>query len=285
MRYPYPAYRQDLPVIYRSDETLIIIDTPYPYPVKALPMKAFLTLILCFFSGTTLFAQKNTTGQLKLMEARCDSLIKHDRFDALTVLARQALRITPDNDWYHQALFSFYIGRSYELPVNYDSAIYYLERSQAFARKAKDAALLSRPLRGLVFAYYSSGEEVKKDKVAKELEIIADTTSNELLRVNNNATLANHYASKGIHEKQLVCLLEDLTYYKKQLKKGKDIDDSKSNISIDLIKLAELYTTSLGQPEKSIAYLAEARPYIAAENRGSIIFLLQAFDRCLARFR
>ncbi len=230
-------------------------------------MKKLFTLLFLSCS-LTLSAQTD----FKLAERQCDSLVGMSDYEALQVLARKVLPTVPKDDWCNLALFHYYIGQSMEMPAAYDTAVYYFEKSIAYARKSKDGQVLGRPLRGLVYAYYAAAEKTKLDQVVRELEHMADTTKNESLRIINNSVLANYYAAKGIHEKQLSYLLEDLSYNKKELGKGKEQERYKAYIAEDLVKIAELYNRNLHQPRISRSYLDQARPYILGSDKGTAAF-------------
>ncbi len=210
-----------------------------------------------------------------------DSLVGVSNIRALETLARKVLPQVAADDWYNQALFHYYLGQSMEMPANYDTAVYHYEQAVAFARKAKDGALLSRPLRGLVYAYYAAAEKKKLDQVALELEHMSDTTKNEELRIINNSVLANYYAAKGIHEKQLNYLLEDLAYAQRELAKGKQTERFNAYVAEDFIKIAELYNTNLKQPDKSKAFLDKARTYILSTDQGSSVFFYKLYAQAL----
>ncbi|PSK94762.1 sensor histidine kinase [Taibaiella chishuiensis] len=212
---------------------------------------------------------------------QCDSLIGITNNHELEILARKVLPQVAGDDWYNLALFHYYIGQSMEMPANYDTAVSHYEQAIAYARKAKDGALLSRPLRGLVFAYYAAGEKMKLDEVARELEHMSDTTKNQDLRIINNSVLANYYAAKGIHEKQLNYLLEDLAYAQRELAKGKETARFNAYVAEDLIKIAELYNVNLKQPDKSKVYLDKARPHILPADRGASVFYYKLYAEAL----
>lgn len=239
-------------------------------------MKKLLTLFFLFYT-ISLAAQDN----FKAAEHQCDSLVGISELGALRTLARKVLPTVPKDDWRNQALFHYYIGQSMEMPAEYDTAVYYLEKSVAYARKSKDGLILGRSLRNLVYAYYAAAEKTKLDVVAKELALMSDTTKNESLRIANNSVLANYYAAKGIHEKQLIYLLEALSYNKKELAKGKERQRYKAYIAEDLVKIADLYNNNLKQPGISISYLDQARPYIEPSDKGAAVFYYKFYTEAL----
>ncbi len=242
--------------------------------------KIFVLFLLCF--SFSLAAQKQAGNNYAVLARQCDSLTDKGEFEAAMKIARKSLQTIDKEDWKNLSLFNYYIATGIELPANYDTAVYYFERSVAYARKQNDPLILAWPLRRLILAYYASGENVKQDKVAYELEAMADTTKNEDLRVGNRTVLANYYAANGIHEKQLTYLLEDIAYMQKQLNNGKGDKASCSNaISVDLIKIAELYNINLKQPEKSIEYLKMAKPYISSTNKGASAFYYKLYADAL----
>ncbi len=232
-------------------------------------LSVFLVLLLC---PLFLIARDPGPDKLKALAQQCESLMGGSKLEELNALAREALKLTPANDGQHLAAFYFYIGKSTELPAKYDTAIYYLEKSVASSRKLNDIRMVSRPLRALLLAYYAAGADKDRDRVAQELQAIADTTQDIQLRIDNNGTLANYYGAKGLHQKQLDCLLEDLAFYKKKYADGKDRQRLSGYIAEDLLKIAELYYINLDQPERSIGYLNEARPYVLPEDEGSVVF-------------
>jgi signal transduction histidine kinase len=239
-------------------------------------MKKLFTLF--FLSCSVVLSAQN---KFKVAEQQCDSFVGISNLEALNSLARSILPAIPKDDWRNQALFHYYIGQSMEMPAEYDTAVYYFEKSVAYARKSKDGLVLGRPLRSLVYAYYAAAEKAKLEVVAKELELMADTTKNEALRVANNSVLANYYAAKGIHEKQLTYLLEDLSYNKKELAKGKQPARYSAYIAEDLVKIAELYNNNLKQPAMSISYLNQARPYISVADKGATVFYYKFYTEAL----
>lgn len=239
-------------------------------------MKKLFTLFFLFCS-VSLAAQ----NKFKAAEQQCDSFVGISNLEALNTLARKILPEVPKDDWRNQALFHYYIGQSMEMPSGYDTAVYYFEKSVAYARKSKDGLVLARPLRSLVYAYYAAAKKDKLEVVAKELERMSDTTKNEALRISNNSVLANYYAAKGIHEKQLTYLLEDLSYNKKELAKGKELQRYSAYVAEDLVKIAELYNTNLKQPAMSISYLDQARPYIGPADKGATVFYYKFYTEAL----
>lgn len=239
-------------------------------------MKHLFTLLIVLLPFTN-----RAQSSLKDAAQQCDSLVGITDNASLQQLARKVLPTIPKDDWRNLALFHYYIGQSMELPANYDTAVYYYEKSVAYARKSGDGTVLSRPLRGLIYAYYAAAENQKQDLVARELEHMSDTTKNEDLRIINNSVLANYYGARGIHEKQLNYLLEDLAYTTRQLNKGKEQARFKAYMAEDLIKIAELYNTNLKQPDKSKTYLDQARAYILPADKGSAVFYYKLYAEAL----
>lgn len=204
--------------------------------------------------------QYKTTGKkLQAWALYCDEYLFVEDYQGLRKTARKGLRMTPAKETGYQSLFNFYIGITFNYGTETDSAAHYLERSEKFARLAKNNKRTEQALLQLLHVYSTYGNSIKRQRVLIELEARADTIKDNSRKGEINGEISTYYTDKGEYEKGLHFRLESLKSRRSFLRQG-DHNDS-INFGVTLINVAELYI-ELKNPEKTLDYLKESQGYI-----------------------
>lgn len=202
---------------------------------------------------------KTTEQKLQAWAEYCDTYLYVEDYQGLRKAARKGLRMTPPNVYGFQSLYNFYIGASFNYGTETDSAAHYLERSEKFARLAKNNRRIEEALIQLLNVYATYGNSAKRDKVIAELVARADTIKNSFRRGQINGEISTYYTDKAEYEKGLEFRLKSMQARRISLPKG-DHNDS-INFGVTLINVAELYI-KLKNPEKTFEYLNESEIFI-----------------------
>jgi len=195
----------------------------------------------------------------------CDEFLYKEDYKGLRIAAREGVAMTQAEDAYNLSLFTFYIGVTFNYSTESDSAVYYLEQSVQYGRKAKKGRRVTEALKQLLLAYNSYGKQEKREAVLTNLKEIIDTTTNPPSKALLQASVADYYATNGQYAKALEYQLLGVKARKATLNKANNTDSI--NVGVLLVNIAELYA-NLDQASKSIDYLRESEIYINAYKEG-----------------
>jgi signal transduction histidine kinase len=229
-------------------------------------MKVALLSLVCFLH-VSLFAQKapnlskakNQQQKLQRWAEYCDELIAAEDYSALRAAGRKGISMTGKTDFSNQSLFCFYTGVTFDYLTETDSAAYYLEKSERFARKAANPRRILEALKQLSSIYENYGSKTKRERVLSEFRHTIDTTSSPNIKSNMYEHLSNYYINTGSYEKGLNYLLKGTKIRRQLLPTANETDSI--NFGVQLVKIAELYL-GLDNHLKAIEYLKESEPFI-----------------------
>jgi len=229
-------------------------------------------LMLFFFLGAGIvYGQKapNLTKfhsqkeKLQAWAEYCDALIAKEEYVKLRKVGRQGLRMTAKTDNENLSLFSFYTGITFDYGVENDSAAYYLERSEKFARKANSSKRTLEALKQLHYVYGNYGEAKKRERIISAFKGIIDTSHNEKTKGDIYALIGDYYVNLGKYEKGLSYMLNGIKARRKELPKANATDST--NFGVQLIVVSELYI-GLKKYDLAIEYLTESTSFIKDYN-------------------
>lgn len=204
-----------------------------------------------------------TKEQLQRISEICDSLNRVEEYGKAQALARQTLAAVSPEDNKNLSLFNFYIGVGYQGVIS-DSAIFYYEKSLAFARLAKNNKRIVNALRELMYMYnYTDGYITQRDKTAAELNVVIDTTKNISLKKDCYSKLSDYYGVIGWREQELNYRLTELELSKTEMQKGvyKNSDADSTNLGVSYFNIGDLYE-KMGHYTKAQEYYHLARPLL-----------------------
>lgn len=213
---------------------------------------------------------KTTPEKIKALKACCDSLTNIENYKELKAVAQRSLSLIPTDDAANLALFNYYTGNSMEGLVNRDSAIYYHQRSLAFAQKANASKRIRVAQQRLLYLYHSAGNEQKADATAQELKKILDTTNDKTAKYSILAFLGNYHNERAEYEKNIEYLLQSIDIQKELLRDGAGSNDS-SDIGISQLNVAKAYI-DMKQPEKAMEFIQSTWPYLANYKSGQTYY-------------
>ncbi|MBK7761890.1 MAG: HAMP domain-containing histidine kinase [Bacteroidetes bacterium] len=229
--------------------------------------------ILITLSASNVFAQKKpvlsdfktTKDKLQAWAEYCDEFLNNEDILGLRKVAFEGVALTPQNEESYLSLFNFYLGSTFNYFTESDSAVYYLERSEQYARKIKNSKRIEEALKQLLRACNNVGKVNKRERVLHDLQIIIDTTSTPKRKALLQEAIADYYATNGQYEKAMVLQLAGLKARRLTLSQATNTDSI--NFAVLLINIAELYNT-MEQPDKCIEYLRESQSYIKDYQEG-----------------
>jgi len=229
-------------------------------------MKVALLFLVSSFT-LALFAQKppnlskvkNQQKKLQLWAGYCDELIAIENYSLLRTEGKKGLKMTSKTDFDNQSLFLFYVGITFDYLTEADSAAYYIEKSERFARKASNRTRTLEALKQLSPIYKNYGSEAKRERVLSEFRYTIDTTSSATIKGDMYEHLGDYYINTGSYEKGLDYFLKGTKIRRLLLPKADETDSV--NFGVQLIKIAELYL-GLENHRKALEYLKESESYI-----------------------
>jgi len=224
-------------------------------------MKRLLTLLLLLGVGFV-YGQKipNLTKyhtkkeRLQAWAEYCDELIVKEEYSKLRTAGKKGLSMTNESDYTHLSLFSFYTGMTFNYGVKTDSAAFYMERSEQFARKAQHSKRTLEALEQLYYIYASYGKTKKRERIITALEEISDTTRDLKSKAEIYSVIGDYYVNLGQYEKGLSNMLNGIKARRSILSKGTATDST--NLGVQLIVVSELYI-ALKKYDLALDYLKE----------------------------
>jgi signal transduction histidine kinase len=231
-------------------------------------IRAFCLLLLFLFPGFgSLYAQKapdlskikKHKDRLQKWTEYCDELIVAEKYTDLRKAGRKGLSMTKSTDYENLSLFTFYIGATFNYGVEKDSAAYYLEKSEAYGRKAKNSKRTLEALKQLHYVYANYGETKNQTRILEAFEQIIDTTSNFKVKADMYAIVGDYYIGKGQYELGLSYKLRGLKLQQKALPKANATDST--NFGVQLIVISELYV-GLKKYKLALEYLKESEVFV-----------------------
>lgn len=185
----------------------------------------------------------------------CDELINMEESIQLRKAGKKGLEMTDQSDYERISLFSFYTGITFNYGVETDSAAYYMEKSEKFARKAKHPKRTLEALRQLHYIYAAYGKTQKRERIITAFKEIIDTTRDLKAKAEIYSSIGEYYVNLGQYEKGLSNLLNGIKCRRRVLPKGSTNDST--NLGVQLIVVSELYI-GLKKYDLALDYLKES---------------------------
>jgi signal transduction histidine kinase len=185
----------------------------------------------------------------------CDELINKEESSKLRRAGKKGLEMTDQSDYERISLFLFYTGITFNYGVETDSAAYYMERSEKFARKAQNPQRTLEALKQLHYIYAAYGKTKKRERIITAFEEIIDTTRDLKAKAEIYSSIGEYYVNLGQYEKGLSNLLNGIKLRRQVLSKGSANDST--NLGVQLIVVSELYI-GLKKYDLALDYLKES---------------------------
>lgn len=231
-------------------------------------IRSFCWLLLFLFPGLgSVYAQKapnlskikSHKDRLQKWTEYCDELVVSEKYTDLRKAGRKGLSMTKSTDYKNLSLFSFYIGVTFNYGVEKDSAAYFLKKSEAYGRKAKNNKRTLEALKQLHYVYANYGETKNQTRILEAFEQVIDTTSNFKIKADMYGIVGDYYIGKGQYELGLSYKLRGLKLQQKALPKANATDST--NFGVQLIVISELYV-ALKKYELALEYLKESEVFV-----------------------
>jgi len=227
--------------------------------VALLLLVSSFALVLSAQKPPNLSKVKNQQQKLQRWATYCDELIAIENYSLLRTEGKKGLKMTSKTDFENRSLFLFYVGVTFDYLTEADSAAYYIEQSERFARKASNRTRTLEALKQLSAIYKNYGGKVKQERVLSEFRHTIDTTTSPNIKCNMYEHLGDYYINTGSYERGLNYFLKGAKIRKLLLPKASESDSV--NFGVQLIKIAELYL-GLDNHLKALEYMKESEPFI-----------------------
>jgi signal transduction histidine kinase len=227
----------------------------------------FIYLLLLFLIAFTSVSQKapdlsrlkTSKEKLHAWAVYCDEIVAKGDLTLLRVPGKLGIKMTPVDDFENVSLFNFFIGTSFSYQTEYDSAIFYLEKSAEQIHKAKNKKRAPDVLYELLYAYKSLGNTSKREKLAEDFQKIIDTTTQLSRKGILMSNLSDYYFNIGQYETGLQYAINGIEARRATLEKGSQTDSV--NFGIKLINIAEHFLR-MKNSKKGIEYLREGELHV-----------------------
>lgn len=228
-------------------------------------------LLLFFFGGLSNVWAKSAKG--KYTNAQIDSLYKEwmklvdaSQYQPALKLAQESLDRCDQNYYKGYGNLLYCIGYSYEyLNNNYDSAVYYYEKSYPITLKAKSLNDEVHLLMRLNYIYYYVKKFKERDALLVTIKKIVDTTKNINALAILNGSIGEYYLDNAAYENFIFYKLKAINYRKQLL--SADSVSNRENIGVSYLQIVQAYNR-MKQPEKALEYLNYSRDYIKSFRDG-----------------
>ncbi len=208
---------------------------------------------------------KTSEQKLKAWAEYCDVFLEKGDYKNLRKAAVDGKRMTSLSDNYNLSLFYFYIGITFDYGTETDSALFYIERSEQFARKVKHARRTIEALKQLLNIYNNNAYKAQRERVVKEILFCIDTTKNSKQKVRLYGDLFNYYSNQGQYERALTYLLNEIQMRESLLNKASNADSV--NYGVSLLNTVDLHL-KIGNAQKGLPYLKESEPFLKTYKAG-----------------
>lgn len=204
--------------------------------------------------------EKITTWQ-----AYCNQLLGYKGegtapFRQLVVAGKQGLDLVPADSIRVRAMFSLFTGVAYEYILQYDSAQLYLNQTVQLARQINKTSYEMTALSRLDNIYDYTRNTVLRRQVMQRMEQIADTSGDLKIKEQAANALGGYYRDINDYEKSIAFRIRDIALYKEGIKKDSTSFEPLS-LGFLLSNMGQVFN-EIGQYDKALSYLNEARPYI-----------------------
>jgi len=211
---------------------------------------------------------KYKTQKLKL-EAwvmYCEQLYEGQNTALLKKNALKGFSLISKDDFEHHSLFNFYLGSSFDYLTEVDSAVYYLEKSQAYLKRSTHKENTPRLLKELLYAYKNVGLVNKRKKIILEYEKIIELTNQENQKFLLQEDLADYYLSLGQYETSLKYYLNGIQTRKRALN-SRSVKKDSIAIGVKLVNITDVYL-NIEKTDEAFESIKEAENYIADYKTG-----------------
>lgn len=231
-------------------------------------MRKYLFTLLLTCLATLAFTQNNHIAALRKQQKKCEEILatfngKPEMLEALIKEGNIGIKMTKPNDLEFKYAFNIAIGTGFYYKQDFKTTQKHFEQAYADAQQAKLLEKSLKPLGNLVVLYHYLGLQAKADSAAQKLKSIAE--SNDTLK-----TKGNIYYNLGIYNQQQKFYYSiALSNFLKAVELQKPIADTtkiaklRLDYAVMLAMVAEIYLY-MKQPQKSIEYLNEAKPFLNA---------------------
>lgn len=230
-------------------------------------MRKYLVLISIFITyfsygqkEPNLSKYKTQKEKLHAWSSYCDELFENGNTELLKKSAKKGFALLKKDDFEHHSLFNFYLGSSFDYLIEVDSAVYYLEKSEAFLNKAKNKQNTPRLYKELLYVYKNVGLVNKRERIILDYKKIIDSTKQENQKYLLQENLADYYISIGQYETSLKYYLNGIQTRKKALN-SKSLKKDSIAIGVKLVNVTDIYL-NLEKTNQGLESIKESEIYI-----------------------
>lgn len=189
-------------------------------------------------------------------------------FPQIIIVARQGLQDLDQNDLVKKSAYHYYIGMSYKVQLQHDSALKYLKSSIENAAKSRNKIQELLAINEINNLYRFLGKSEATQPYANELIRLSKLTKSNREKDLIATGLSEYYLHNGDFNHSIALLLESLPRKLDLYNKNKNYDN-KVNIGLAYGNLGSLYL-QLGQNSNAIANFNQAKPYLTSYTGGMV---------------
>ncbi|MDZ4793740.1 MAG: HAMP domain-containing sensor histidine kinase [Bacteroidota bacterium] len=183
-------------------------------------------------------------------------------FASLIDIGNAGLSKTTSNDYSSKCQLNNFVAIGYYNQFKFDSAKKYFERTYTYSLKSGRGDNGAYALGALIQIYHYLNENNKSDSVAKLLQPVLDTSTNNVTKCSGYYALGKYHANiKSFFNLGLNDFIQSLLYLKPLIDTASS-PKYKVQFSITTISIVDIYLL-LKQPEKALQYLFSANQYAA----------------------
>jgi signal transduction histidine kinase len=189
-------------------------------------------------------------------------------FDSVLIVCKLGLELTPNEDFKKQSEYAYFIGHTYKVQLQYDSAFHYLSKSIRFAKSSKNSYYETLGIQQINYLYRFLGKNEATTPYIKRLKELLPQIKDDEVKDRILSALSEEYLSLGYYNSAISCIMNSLPLKEKILAKKNDYA-SRVSLGLAYVGLGNLYL-ELHQNRNALSNFKMAQPYFSNYAGGRI---------------
>lgn len=181
-------------------------------------------------------------------------------YKKLTVAGKKGIALAPPDSARAKAMFSLFTGVGYEYIAIYDSAQVYLNQAAVWSKTIHKTDYEMLALSRLDNIYNYTRKSNERKQIIERIKVLVATYSDLKVKIQALTALSGYYKDINNYERAIEYKVKKIAAYREGMRKD-TTEFLPRNLGYELSNIAQMFN-EMGQYEKAIDYLNQARPYV-----------------------